>query len=69
MICVFTTKYMCTQKGKKQEDGHQQNKKTPDWKTGAESVKWELKTRKGYWAIRTINKKKEGAENKPEEET
>ena len=59
---------MFTQKGKKQEDSHQQNKKTPDRKTGAESVKQELRTWKGYWAIRTINKKKQGAEKKPVEE-
>lgn len=36
-------------------------------KTGAESVKQELKTQKGYWTISTINKKKQGAEKKPVE--
>lgn len=59
---------MYTQTGKKQEDSHQQDQKKPDKKSGAESMKQELKMRKGYWAIRTINKEKQGAEEKPVEE-
>jgi hypothetical protein len=67
LIYVFTNNLFAYRKG--QDTSHQQNKKTPDGKTEAESVKWELKTRQGYWAIHRISKMKAGAEKKPEEET